>query len=372
MIIQYYIYKELLQKLLWILSLLILVFASNKFVGFLADAAEGSLPADMVFLMLGFKMLATLPKILPVSILIAMLLAFSRMATDRELVILAASGISTVFQIKVVARFALVFCLIVSVVTLYFAPWAERNIHDLKERAKQESDISGIKAGQFKEFSQGDRVVYVQNPSPEKGSMEEVFLQVRQEGKLGVLASDSARFKVDPKSGNKYAVFSDGRRYVGEPGLLDYQITEYETYAIQTESASASSTTGKLASLPTTEIMVSDNKRHQAEFQWRISLILSCLLLSILAILLMQSHANERRYTPFVIGISIYLIYSNLLGIAQTLLKRDVIPAFIGLWWVHLILIGVLFLLFYMPQLRQMMNDDDEHQLIPAADIDDR
>lgn len=372
MIIQRYIYKELLQKLLWILSLLILVFASNKFVGFLADAAEGNLPADMVFLMLGFKMLATLPKILPVSILIAMLLAFSRMATDRELVILAASGISTLFQIKVVARFALVFCLIASVIILYFAPWAERNIHGLKERAKQEADISGIKAGQFKEFSQGDRVVYVQNPSVDKGSMEEVFLQVRQEGKLGVLASDRARFKVDPKSGNKYAVFTDGRRYVSEPGLLDYQITEYETYAIQTEAASASSTTSKLSSLPTSKIILSDNTRHQAEFQWRISLIISCLLLSILAVLLMQSHAKERRYTPFVIGISIYLIYSNLLGIGQTLLKRDAIPAFIGLWWVHLILIGVLFLLFYMPQLRQMKNNDDEHQLILADDGEDR
>jgi lipopolysaccharide export system permease protein len=366
LIIQRYIYKELLQKLVWILSLLILVFASNKFVGFLADAAEGSLPADMVFLMLGFKMLATLPKILPVSILIAMLLAFSRMATDRELVILAASGISTVFQIKVVTQFALVFCLLVSVITLYFAPWAERNIHELKERAKQEADISGIKAGQFKEFSQGDRVVYVQNPSLEKGSMQEVFLQVRQEGKLGVLTSDSARFKIDPKSGNKYAVFSEGRRYVGEPGLLDYQVTEYEKYAILTESASASATAGKISSLPTTEIMLSNNKVHQAEFQWRLSLILSCLLLSILAILLMQSHANERRYTPFVIGISIYLIYSNLLGIAQTLLKRDTIPAFIGLWWVHLVLIAVLLILFYMPKIRQMINYDDEHQLIRA------
>jgi len=347
------------------------VFASNKFVGFLADAAEGSLPADMVFLMLGFKMLATLPKILPVSILIAMLLAFSRMASDRELVILAASGISKSFQIKVVSRFALVFCIFVSVITLYLAPWAERNIHDLKERAKQESDISGIKAGQFKEFSQGDRVVYVQNPSPEKGSMEEVFLQVRQEGKLGVLTSDSARFKIDPKSGNKYVVFSEGRRYVGEPGLLDYQITEYEKYAIQTESATANSTAGKISSLPTTEIMVSDNKAHQAEFQWRISLILSCLLLSVLAILLMQSHANEKRYTPFVIGISIYLIYSNLLGIAQTLLKRDAIPSFVGLWWVHLILISVLFLLFYMPEIRHIINKDDEHQLIPADGSED-
>jgi lipopolysaccharide export system permease protein len=210
----------------------------------------------------------------------------------------------------------------------------------------------------------------VQNSSPEKGTMEEVFLQVRQEGKLGVLTSDSARFKIDKKSGNKYVVFSEGRRYVGEPGMKDYQITEYEKYAIQTESAKVSSTGGKTSGLSTYEIFGSDNKIHQAEFQWRISLIISCLLLSILAILLMQPHASEKRYTPFVIGISIYLIYSNLLGIAQTLLKRDVIPAFVGLWWVHLILIAILFVLFYLPQIRYMVNDDDDHQLILADDED--
>lgn len=366
MIIQRYIYRELLQQLVWILSLLILIFASNKFVGFWADAAEGHLPADMVFLMLGYKMLETLPKILPVTILIAMLLAFSRMASDRELMILAASGISKLFQVKVVARFALVFCFFVSIITLYLAPWAAQNIHILKERAKQESDISGIHPGQFKEFSKGDRVVYVQRASPEKSTMEEVFLQVRQEGKLGVLTSDSARFKIDKKSGNKYVVFSNGRRYVGEPGLLDYQITEYEKYAIQTESAKVSSAGGKTSALSTSEIFGSENKVYQAEFQWRISLVISCFLLSILAILLMQSHASERRYTPFIIGISIYLIYSNLLSIAQTLLKRDAIPAFIGLWWVHLILIAILFLLYYLPQLRYMINGNDEHQLIPA------
>ncbi len=366
MIIQHYIYRELLQKLIWILSLLILVFASNKFVGFLADAAEGNLPADMVFLMLGYKMLATLPKILPVSILVAILLAFSRMASDRELVILAAAGISKIFQIGVVTRFAIVFCLFVSVITLYLSPWAEQSIHNLKQRAKQESDISGIRAGQFKEFSQGDRVVYVQNPAPDKTSMEEVFLQVRQQGKLVVLTSDSARFKIDEKSGNKYIVSSDGRRYVGQPGLLDYQITEYEKYAILTESAEANATGAKTAALLTAEIIGSDNKIHQAEFQWRISLILSCLLLSLLAVLLMQSHSIERRYTPFVIGISIYLIYSNLLGIAQTLLKRDVIPGFIGLWWVHILLVLVLLALYYLPQFRYMINNDDKHQFIPA------
>ena len=366
MIIQRYIYRELLQKLFWILGLLILVFASNKFVGFLADAAEGSLPGDLVFLMLAYKMLATLPKILPISILIAMLLAFSRMSSDRELVILAASGVSKLFQLGVVTRFAVVFCLLVAGITLYAAPWAEQSMHTLKQRAKQESDISGIKPGQFKEFSQGDRVVYVQKPSPDKGSMEEVFLQVRQEGKLGVLTSDSARFKIDKKSGNKYIVFSDGRRYVGTPGMLNYQITEYEKYAILTESAQANASGGKTAALSTAEIIGSSNKVYQAEFQWRLSLIISCLLLSLLAVLLMQSHSNERRYQPFVIAISIYLIYSNLLSIAQTLLKRDAIAPFIGLWWVHILLIMVLVFLYYLPQLRYKNNDDDEHQFIPA------
>jgi lipopolysaccharide export system permease protein len=307
-----------------------------------------------------------LPKILPVSILVATLLAFSRMASDRELIILAAAGVSKIFQIAIVTRFTIVFCLFVSFITLFLAPWAEQSVHNLKERAKQESDITGIRAGQFKEFSQGDRVVYVQNPSPDKASMEEVFLQVRQQGKLGVLTSDSARFKIDEKSDNKYIVFSDGRRYVGEPGLLDYQITEYEKYAILTESADADAAGGKTAALSTAEIIGSGNKEHQAEFQWRISLILSCLFLSLLAVLLMQSHSIERRYTPFILGISIYLIYSNLLGIAQTLLKRDVIPGFIGLWWVHILLVLVLLALYYLPKIRYLKNDDDKHQFIPA------
>jgi len=187
--------------------------------------------------------------------------------------------VSKTFQMAIVTRFAIVFCLFVSAITLYLAPWAEQSIHVLKERAKQESDISGIRPGQFKEFSQGDRVVYVQNSSSDKVSMEEVFLQVRQKGKLGVLTSNSARFKIDKKSGNKYIVFSDGRRYVSEPGMLDYQITEYEKYAILTKSVKADATGGKTAALSTAEIIGSNNKVHQAEFQWRISLILSCLLL---------------------------------------------------------------------------------------------
>ena len=370
MIIQRYIFRELTQKLLWIMGLLILILAGNRFAGFLADAAEGSLPGDLVFTLLAYKMLASLPKILPISILAAMLLTFARMGGDRELVILSAAGVGRLFQIRIIMRFTLFFCLFASGITLYLAPWAERSMNQLKQEARQRADIAGIKPGQFKEFSRGDRVVYVQNPALDKISMEQIFVQVREQGKLGILTAASARFKVDETSGHKYIVFRDGRRYVGEPGLLDYQITEYERYALLTEIAEAAHAAGKTAGVPTLELIGADSRIYQAELQWRLSLLVACLLLPLLAFLLLQPPLGERRYLPFIMGISIFLIYSNLLGIAQTLLERGILPAFIGLWWAHLLLILLLALLYGLPGLRRNKNTDAERQFIPAGPND--
>lgn len=339
------------------MGLLILVFTSNRFVGFLADAAEGSIPGDLVFQMLAYKMLATLPKIFPVAILVAMLLGFTRMANDRELVVMLAAGISRRFQLQVVTKFAAAFCILAAITTLYLAPWAEQQLFAVKEVAKQRADIAGIRPGQFKEFSKGERIVYVQRSSEDKFSMEEVFLHAKQEGvnkrdaKSGVLTAASARFRDDRESGNRYIEFSNGNRYVMEPGQLDYQIIEFETYALLTEKAKVTESGLKTDALSTSTLIRSDNKVHQAELQWRVSMVIACLMLPWLGVLLIQTHTREeRRYGPFVIAISIYLIYSNLLGISQTLVRRDVLPVFIGLWWVHLLLAGVLFLFYYLPR----------------------
>ena len=356
MIIQRYIYRELLSRLLWILGLLILIFTSNRFVGFLAAAAEGRIPGDLVLKMLSFKMLATMPKILPVAILVAMLLAFARMAHDRELVVMLAAGLSRRFQLHVVTRFAAVFCVIAAIMTLYVAPWAEQQLFALKEIAKQRADIAGIRPGQFKEFSKGERIVYVQRSSEDKLAMEDVFLHVKQDdvkrrdAKSGVLTAESARFRDDKESGNRYIEFNNGNRYVMEPGQLNYQIIDFETYALLTEAAKVSESGLKTDALSTSTLFKSDNKGHKAELQWRISMVIGCLMLPWLSVLLIQTHTREeRRFAPFVIAISIYLIYSNLLGISQTLVRREVLPVFIGLWWVHLLLAGVLFLFYYFP-----------------------
>ena len=68
MILRRYIHREIAEKLGWIIGLLLLIIMSNRFVRYLADAAAGTFPADLVFQALMMKMLTTLPKLMPIAV----------------------------------------------------------------------------------------------------------------------------------------------------------------------------------------------------------------------------------------------------------------------------------------------------------------
>ena len=366
MILERYIHREILEKIGWIIGLLFLILVSNRFVSYLADAAAGTLPAGLILQMLSAKMMATMPRMLPIAVFLAVMLALSRMSRDRELTIVSGSGMSEMFQFMAVSRFAAVFAIFVAIAGFYLAPLGEQKVTELKERAKVESDISGITAGQFREFSEGERVVYIQRMAEDRQSMEEVFLQVRQQQKLGVLASESARYAVDPRSGLRYVLFENGRRYVGTPGRLDYQITEYRRYGILLSDVPVASGYEDLESVPTGKLLQSSLPMHRAELQWRLSYVIAALLLPLLGVAMNRFSIGEHRYTPVFAAVFVYFIYSNLLGISKTLLKRDQIPAFIGLWWVHVCLLLVIVVIVKFPAIRRRFRKPPPIQVLTA------
>ena len=367
MILKRYIYREILQKFISIAGLLLLIFISKYYVEYLADAASGKISTDLVFSFLWLKIVATLPKMLPISLFIAVILAFSRLIRDNELVIFHTSGAGRPFELETTLRFVLIFLVIYSIIVLYFAPLAERKLDLLKNQAKRDSDITGITSGRFKEFSKGDRVVYVESLSTDKQSMQNVFLQVRQNDKLGVLTSDGARFQWDIDLGNRYILFEDGRRYVGSPGMQDYQITEYETYAVLIETSSVSTADGiSPSAMPSLSLFRSDAAAHVSEWQWRVSLIISCLILAFLAVLLNSLSWSDKQYLLVMVGMLIYFIYSNLMGISRTLLEREQIPGLLGIWWTHLLLIALLVTLYQWPTIRRFQQNKSSYQILSA------
>ncbi len=344
-ILERYLYREILTKLGWITGILLLILASHRFVDYLADAAAGDIPGNLVFEMLYMKMLALLPRMLPVAMFIAIILALSRMAQDRELTVVAGAGVAESFKVISILKLSAVYSVFVFAMSFFISPWAEGMVRELRNQAEAESDITGITAGQFREFSRGDRVVYVEELHNESNLMENVFLQVRQDDRISLVNSDISRFLIKPESGSRYVLFEKGARYDGHPGKRNYQITSYRTYAVLLEQGESAAVERRLESLPVAELWGSGLPAYKAELHWRLSYVIASLLLPLFALAMSRFSISESRYVPLFIAILVYLIYSNLLGLAKSLLRRGDVPDFAGLWWVHLLLLGIILIL---------------------------
>ena len=366
MILERYLHREVLEKLIWILGLLVLILTSHRFVGFLADAAAGRIPGDLILSMLLMKMLALFPRLLPAAVFLAVILALTRLAGDKELLIMAGAGVSVKQQLFYVFKFSFVFAIFVFFVSNFVSPWAEEQVERLKLRAQRESDIAGISAGRFKEFSRGGRVVYVREVSGDRQQMQNVFLQVREAGRFGVLASESARFHTDTATDSRYVLFENGHRYIGRPGQADFQISDYRAYGVLLEQGHLTADQREPEAIPSFELVGTDEPVRIAELQWRASFVIATLLLPLLAVMLNKFSFGDNRYVSLMTGILVYFVYSNLLSISRTMVRREDLPAYIGVWWVHLLLLLIIVMMYWRKTHAYRRRKRNGQQLLPA------
>jgi lipopolysaccharide export system permease protein len=86
---------------------------------------------------------------------------------------------------------------------------------------------------------------------------------------------------------------------------------------------------------PLADLLGSGEPAELAEIQWRVSMPMTALVLAFLAVPLARSSPRQGRYAGLGAAVLIYVCYANLLGAAKVWLERGRLPAWIGMWWVH-------------------------------------
>ncbi len=348
MIIHRYLIREIFYALLAIALVLLLIFLSSRFARYLAEAVAGTLPVEVIFGLTALKALDYLALIFPLAMFLAVLLGFGRLYKDSEMIALAATGVGQGSLMKSVLFVALVVALVAGLLSLYASPWAKERNDEVRERAEESAEIAGIAAGRFKESRSGDLIVYVENISDDRRTLNNVFVQSRRQESLILLSSESGYQYVDPETGDQFMVMVDGYRYNGRPGDANFEIVDFERHGVRIERSETRTRPVSRDSLPSAELWGSDNLRYRAELQRRISIPVSALLLAMLAVPLSRTTPREGRYGRLFSAVLIYIIYNNLLGAAQGWVERGQMPVYVGLWWVHgLILLALLVLVFY-------------------------
>ena len=345
MVIDRYILKEILYTLLVVLFVLLVIFLSNRLIRFLADASAGDLAGQFVLTLLGMKALEGLVIILPLGLFVAILLGLSRMYKDSEMVALSACGVSVRRIYRSVTVLALVVTAIVAAISFYVAPWAEEQSYRMRDAQDAQPLLSGVIPGRFTEAAGTTGVLYFERASADGDLMYDVFIQQHRRGEEIVLSAQRGRRWHD-ESGAEYLLLEDGYRYEGIPGNADFKIIRYAQHAVRIEPKDAAPALRKQRARPTRELIGSDDKVAIAELQWRASMPLSVLFLSLLSVPLSRTSPRQGKYSKLFVAVLIYLIYSNLLGVANTWLAQGRLPPLLGMWWVHLAMLLVTWLMF--------------------------
>lgn len=344
-IISRYLIKEVVITLSGVLAVLFMIFLSGQLVTLYSMAASGNLEVKDILTTLGLQSIANLVFVLPLSFYIAILLAFSRLYRDNEMVVLQACGISQWHILRAVMSLAVVFAVITAFLSLYLVPWSESQTEVIYKRSKQRSTLESLSAGRFKELTKGEGVVYVQEYDPGDLQMKKIFMQNRDKRKQfqddSIITATSGYRTFDKKTGDQFLVLENGFRYEELGKSKQTAVIQFEKHGVRVdEDINKPKVELQQHAMTTMALLKRGKGSDQAELQWRISTALLMIVLAMLAIPLSRSSPRQGRYSKLALALLIYIIYTNLLNVSRAWLNRETVSVWVGMWWVHLL--GVL------------------------------
>ena len=334
-----YLLREVLLAWLAVTVVLFVVLLTNRLVQFMADAASGDIPAEVIFTLLGLKAAANLGVVLPGSFFLGVVLMLGRLYRDSEMTAMAGCGIGPWPIYRGILAVALPLALLVGALTLTLGPAAERQADHVRANAEQVAQFRGIQPGRFLNLS-SDTTVYVATIDDD-GRMKRVFAERRTPEGQEIWVATSGRRAVDEVAPGEFLVLSDGYRYRGEPGQAAWQMLAYQEYGVRLSEPDPVEPGVGLDAASLGEVIAASGPSASAELAQRLSYPLMVVVLALGALPLARTGPRSGRYGRVVIAVLIFMIYFNLLIAVSDWTVRSTVPVWAGVSGVHVVALGV-------------------------------
>ncbi len=340
------ILREVLQALGLIILILLVVLCASQMVRLLGKIAAGTLSGEMLLSLIGYQIIRLLPRLLPAAFFFALLWVLAGMYRDNEMTALYSSGVSVARIYRAALISALPVCILTAACSLYWVPWANAGIQQIRQQPQALDKISLVRPAEFNEY--GEIIVYAAALSADGTRLQQLFLQDQQQDQTGIVLADSAQIHTTPETGERYLILQQGHRYVGTPGQADYQIGSFGEYGLRIPATEPVPARLQIAAQPSSQLWQQDQLAARAEWQYRLSLPLAVLVFTLLAVPLARTAPRQDIYGRIALAILLYFIYLNLQRVAERWMEQAITPAWLGLWWVAAGLAAIAGLLLFL------------------------
>ena len=282
---------------------------------------------------------------IPMATLIAILLAFARLANDNEITAIKAAGISFYQTIPPVALLAGFACVVTLALSSFVLPPAnsafKRTVLDMARSRGQLILKERIFNDQF-----AGLVFFINSISPDGKHLRKVFISDSRspETKSSIVAEEG--FVVHSPDGSRMTLrLLRGQIFRVAAEMNSLQTIRFQNYDFNLDLDSLAlgdkefrkaerdlDFTELKQALASTKVDSKKHNRLSYEFHKRLSLPFACIVLGFLAAPLSVQSRTGSRLSGVVIGIVLFLLYYVFVSAAKALGEGGSYPPAVGLW----------------------------------------
>lgn len=334
-ILNRYFSRELALTFVAVSAVLLAVVVSKSFVSLLTRVMEGKMSADAVLSLLGLGILEAAILLAPFALFISVMLVLGRLYRDSEIYAIQANGIGLLRLFRYAVLFILPVIVLLGYASVFLAPQIAQQVEVIKLEAKERTSVLGLVPGQFIEARQGDWVVFIEAAERETGTARNIFIYDRRGDRISIETAQSVQQAEAPELEGKSLILSQGQRYEGIPGEGNFTVLSFERHSVRIPELNPVLDLDDPEFMTVAQLLGSHATPELAELQWRLSIPVAALLLVLLAFPLSVVRPRQGRFAKLGLAIIIYLIYSNLMILAETWVADGQLPAVPGLFAVH-------------------------------------
>jgi LPS export ABC transporter permease LptG/LPS export ABC transporter permease LptF len=308
--------------------------------------------------------LFTLPNLfwvtIPMSVLVGILLGYSRLAADNEVIAMRASGLGVGYFVRVASVVAIGGALVGLANSLYVAPRANQAILEMEQSLAASQASYQIQPRVFYEDFH-ERVLYVQDVRGGAGAANwrQVFMADVTDPSSPTITTAASATVVNDSTQELLMRLRDGAEHetaAGQP--QQYNISTFTSTDLPLRlSAQSDIHLGRMDTavyaVPTALLLKRihgpDGRRFLIELNSRFSYPGACLVLMLVGVPLGVISRRGGKSSGFVFTLLLVILYYVLSYTGVALARQDKLPAFVGVWLANLLFAAVgIFLLWQM------------------------
>ncbi len=326
------IINDLLKTIFSVLTVLVLIIVSRNFIKILKMAVDGLISTEAIVRILGLKIILASATFIVPAIFVSVLMVLGRMYRDQEMSAFASAGVGAGRLYLAVFKAIIPVALLASWMSLYLSPWAAKQVEQVIHEQKQNVGVRAIGEGKFSEYNHGNLIFYVEKITDDN-VMHEIFVQTKHGHEIGILTAEQAEIR-QIKS-DLFIVFKNGERVQGVVGEADFVFESFSQYGMRLED-NDEIMPNSIEGIATEQLLKTKNLNELRELHHRLSVPLSILVLTIMAVPLAQVSPRSGVYGNLIAAFLIYFSFANFEKVSGSWMVKGEISVWLGFWGVYL------------------------------------